>query len=60
LPQRIAHFDDFLTRFAAATGVDTAAVDRLTPAWTYQLLAVLSALMLIGEVVAVPLLPRLP
>lgn len=60
LPQRIAHFDDFLRRFAAATGVDTAAVDRLTPAWTYQLLAVLSTLMLIGELVAVPLLPRLP
>ncbi|MFM1812450.1 MAG: hypothetical protein RLZZ336_1388 [Cyanobacteriota bacterium] len=56
LPQRIARFDDFLTRFGAATGIDTGAVDRLTPAWTYQLLAVLSVLMLIGELVAVPLL----
>jgi hypothetical protein len=59
LPQRIARFDDFLTRFAAATSIDTGAVDRLTPAWTYQLLAVLSLLMLIGELVALPLLPRL-
>jgi hypothetical protein len=34
-------------------------VERLTPAWTYQLLAVLSLLMLTGELVALPLLPRL-
>jgi hypothetical protein len=59
LPQRIARFDDFLMRFAAATGIDTSSVERLTPAWTYQLLAVLSLLMLTGELVALPLLPRL-
>ena len=59
LPQRIARFDDFLERFGAATGIDTSAVGRLTPAWTYQLLAVLSGLMLIGELVALPLLPSL-
>ena len=59
LPQRIARFDDFLMRLAAATGIDTSSVERLTPAWTYQLLAVLSLLMLTGELVALPLLPRL-
>jgi len=59
LPQRIARFDDFLQRFGLATGLDTTTVERLTPAWTYQLLAVLSGLMLLGELVALPLLPGL-
>lgn len=49
LPQRIEGFDDFLAHFTAATGLDTAAVGRITPPWTYQLLAVLSGLMLAGE-----------
>jgi hypothetical protein len=59
LPQRIARFDDFLMQFAAATGIDTSSVKRLTPPWTYQLLALLSLLMLIGELVTLPLIPRL-
>ena len=58
LPQRIVRFDDFLVRFGSATGVDTGAVDRLTPAWTYQLLALLSCLLLVGELVALVVLPR--
>jgi len=49
LPQRIARFEAFLQRFAAAAGLDLSAVGRLTPPWTYQLLAVLSGLMLAGE-----------
>jgi len=57
LPQRIVRFDDFLVRFSASTGVDTGAVGRLTPAWTYQLLALLSGLLLVGELVALVVLP---
>ncbi|NDC35053.1 MAG: hypothetical protein EBZ51_06625 [Synechococcaceae bacterium WB9_2_112] len=49
LPQRIARFDDFLQRLAAGTGLDLSEVGRLTPPWTYQLLALLSGLMLTVE-----------
>ncbi|MBM5793966.1 MAG: hypothetical protein FJ057_08555 [Cyanobacteria bacterium K_DeepCast_0m_m1_088] len=49
LPQRIARLDDFLQRLGSAAGLDLTGVDRLTPPWTYQLLAGLSALMLAGE-----------
>jgi len=59
LPQRIVRFDDFLVRFSAATGVDTGGVGRLTPAWTYQLLALLSGLLLMGELAALVVVPQL-
>jgi hypothetical protein len=49
LPQRVAGFEDFLARFSAASGLSTSEVRRLTPPWTYQLLALLSALLLAGE-----------
>ncbi len=52
LPQRVARFEDFLVRFAAASGLDTSAVRRLSQPWTYQLLALLSALLLGGELAA--------
>lgn len=52
LPQRVARFDDFLARFTQASGVDTAAVGRITPPWTYQLLAGLSGALLVGEAIA--------
>ncbi|MEB3234503.1 MAG: hypothetical protein VKM98_03660 [Cyanobacteriota bacterium] len=51
LPQRIARFEAFLEQLAAASGLDLGGVGRLTPPWTYQLLAVLSALMLAGELI---------
>ena len=51
LPQRVARFESFVAAFAAATGLDCAGVGRLTPAWTYQLLAVLSAVLLSGELI---------
>lgn len=56
LPQRVARFDDFLARFAQASGVDTAAVGRISPPWTYQLLAVLSGALLVGEIVGLAVL----
>ncbi|MFM8604520.1 MAG: hypothetical protein ACKOBY_03120 [Cyanobium sp.] len=59
LPQRVARFDDFLARFAAASGVDTSGVGRISPAWTYQLLAVLSAALLVAETIGLALVPQL-
>lgn len=56
LPQRVARFDDFLGRFRSATDVDTAAVGRISPPWTYQLLAGLCAGLLVAEVAALALL----
>ncbi|MEB3255493.1 MAG: hypothetical protein VKJ05_03800 [Synechococcaceae cyanobacterium] len=56
LPQRVARFDDFLTRFASATGLDTTAVGRISPPWTYQLLAALCAALLVAEVAGLALL----
>jgi hypothetical protein len=49
LPQRIAGFESFLCRFSRETGLDTSAIGRISPPWTYQLLAVLSGVMLLAE-----------
>jgi hypothetical protein len=57
LPQRLARFDDFLRRFADATGFDTSGVARLTPPWTYRLLGVLAISLLGAEILALAL-PR--
>ena len=58
LPQRVAHFDDFLERFSSATGLSTDGIGRISPPWTYQLLALLSALLLMAEALALILGPR--
>ncbi|MFZ0408449.1 MAG: hypothetical protein WAM11_10110 [Cyanobium sp.] len=60
LPQRVAGFEDFLERFSSASGIDTSAVGRITPPWTYQMLALLSGLLLAGEVGLFALNPVLP
>ncbi|MEB3169987.1 MAG: hypothetical protein VKK43_01300, partial [Synechococcaceae cyanobacterium] len=49
LPQRIAAFEAFLARFERETGLPTSAIGRISPPWTYQLLAVLSGALLLGE-----------
>jgi hypothetical protein len=49
LPQRVARFEEFLVRFARHSGLDTSSIGRISPPWTYRLLAVLSALLLAGE-----------
>ena len=49
LPQRVQAFELFLGRFSAQTGLDTSSIGRISPPWTYQLLAVLCALALAGE-----------
>ena len=52
LPQRVERFDDFLNRFSDLSGVPTDGVARISPAWTYQLLAVMSVALLVGEVIS--------
>ena len=49
LPQRVAAFEAFLGRFSQETGLDTSAIGRISPPWTYQLLAGLSGTMVLGE-----------
>ncbi|MFN9658867.1 MAG: hypothetical protein ACK6BC_00570 [Cyanobacteriota bacterium] len=49
LPQRVERFDDFLARFSALSGISTTEVARITPAWTYQVLAVMSVTLLLAE-----------
>jgi hypothetical protein len=55
LPQRVARFEQFRRRFAELSGLDCSAVVRLTPPWTYQLLALLSGLLLGGELLLLPM-----
>jgi len=57
LPQRLAQFSDFLAQLQHYSGLDTKAIGRISPPWTYQLLAGLTALMLVGEIVALGLQP---
>ena len=52
LPQRVQAFEDFLGRFSQYTGLSTSSIGRISPPWTYQLLAVLSAGLLLGELAA--------
>ena len=49
LPQRLENFPQFLDLVQRLSGIDTSGIGRLTPPWTYQLLAGLSVLMLMGE-----------
>jgi hypothetical protein len=49
LPQRVARFEAFLQQFAERTGLDTSGIGRISPPWTYRLLAILTGLMLAGE-----------
>ncbi len=57
LPQRLAPFSEFLSQLQQRSGLDTSAVGRISPPWTYQLLAGLTALMLLGEAAALVLQP---
>ncbi|MEB3158270.1 MAG: hypothetical protein VKK03_02285 [Synechococcus sp.] len=49
LPQRLDRFPEFLSLVQEHSGIDTTRIGRLTPPWTYQLLAGLATLMLLGE-----------
>jgi len=52
LPQRVQAFEVFLSRFSQRTGLDTSSIGRISPPWTYQLLAVLCGLGLAAEATA--------
>jgi hypothetical protein len=52
LPQRVERFEDFQNQFSALSGLATDSVARITPPWTYQLLAVMSFTLLVGELVS--------
>ena len=56
LPQRVQAFDDFLSRFSQASGLNTSSIGRISPPWTYQLLAVLCGGLLAPEVIVFLLL----
>ena len=49
LPQRVQAFEAFLSRFSQASGLDTSSIGRISPPWTYQLLASLCGLGLVAE-----------
>ena len=49
LPQRIERFDRFLALLQERSAVNTEGIGRLTPPWTYQLLAGLAVLMVVAE-----------
>lgn len=49
LPQRVARFDAFLQRLGERSGLDLSEVGRISPPWTYRLLAILCGLFLAGE-----------
>jgi hypothetical protein len=51
LPQRVQAFEDFLSRFSQASGHDTSSIGRISPPWTYQLLAALCGVFLGGEMI---------
>jgi len=51
LPQRVQAFEGFLNRFNQHTGLNTSSIGRISPPWTYQLLAMLCGLFLGGEVI---------
>jgi hypothetical protein len=51
LPQRIERFDLFLNILKERYAISTQGIGRLTPPWTYQVLASLAALMVVGELV---------
>ncbi|MFQ6540089.1 MULTISPECIES: hypothetical protein [Aphanothece] len=60
LPQRVARFEAYLARFSEASGLDTRAVGRISPPWTYRLLAGLTAAMLAAELITAWLGPAAP
>ena len=52
IPQRVENLERFLLIVAKETGIDTNEMSYISPLWTYKLLTLLSALMIIGELFA--------
>ena len=52
IPQRLEKFKKFLLVVQSNTKININEISYLTPLWTYKLLTFLSALMIIGELIA--------
>ena len=50
LPQRIENFDVFLDKIKKKTSISTEGISYISPLWTYNLLTIISVLMLFGEI----------
>ncbi len=51
LPQRVERLPEFLGLVQRSSGLDLSGIGRLTPPWTYWTLAILSGLILLGELI---------
>jgi len=49
MPQRLENYEKFLLIVSQNTGLVTDKISYISPLWTYKLLTLLSALMIIGE-----------
>ena len=52
IPQRIENFEKFLLIVSKNTGINISEICYLSPLWTYKLLTLLSASLIIGELLA--------
>ena len=52
MPQRLENYEKFLLIVSKNTGLVTDKISYISPLWTYKLLTLLSALMIIGELFA--------
>ena len=52
VPQRIENYEKFLSIVSRNTGIAINQMTYISPLWTYKLLTLLSALMIIGEIFA--------
>jgi len=52
VPQRVEEFEKFLLIVSSNTGIDINEITYISPLWTYELLTLLSVLMIIGELFA--------
>tara|TARA_A100001388_G_scaffold183733_1_gene137803 strand:+ start:208 stop:492 length:285 start_codon:yes stop_codon:yes gene_type:complete len=52
IPQRLENFKKFLLVVQNNTKINVNEISYITPLWTYKLLTFLSALMIIGELIA--------
>ncbi|MBO6979565.1 MAG: hypothetical protein JJ837_09090 [Prochlorococcus marinus XMU1428] len=50
VPQRIENFDIFLDQIKEKTNINTEVMSYISPLWTYKLLTLISALMIVGEI----------
>ena len=52
VPQRVENFEKFALIVSRNTGIATNQISYISPLWTYKLLTLLSALMIVGELFA--------